>query len=411
MSEKDAHLSLAIIGAGPAGLFAAEILSHEGYRVEVFERLAAPARRFLLAGRGGLNLTHSEPFADFIGHYGEAAPALMTMIEAFSPVDLRKWAESLGQDTFIGTSGRVFPKSMKASPLLRAWLQRLVAAQVQISTRHEWLGWDADGALCFQTDSGKKHQRFDGVILAMGGTAWTRLVGGDTLAPLIQAGIDCQPFQPANMGITLDFSPHFKSRFAGQALKNIGLKFEDQSLISEIMITEFGFQGTGIYALSRHRRAALDARRDGPLWIDLCPHLSLAEIESRLQSRPHKLSLSNYLRRAFKLSPAAIGLLHEDKAPLVGSRLKAFPLKILAYQGLDRAISVAGGIRFSALDKKLRLKGLPENFVPHYACGELLDWEAPTGGYLLQASFSTARHAAMGLIEQLSPMAKLSPVP
>jgi uncharacterized flavoprotein (TIGR03862 family) len=384
---------IAIIGAGPAGLIAAEVLSAAGKRVVVYERMPSVARKFLMAGRGGLNLTHSEPFDRFITRYGDAAAQLKPMLEAFAPNDLVAWAESLGQETFIGSSSRVFPKAMKASPLLRAWLARLEAQGVEIRTRQSWRGWGDDGALLFADG---RDLRPSAALLALGGASWPRLGSdGSWCATLASRGVEIAPLQPANVGFNVAWSEHFRSRFAGQPLKTIALRYGEHEARGEAMITDYGIEGGAIYALSAHLRE----RTPLTLSIDLRPSLTSAEISSRLGRAKSGDSLSSTLRKTLGLSPAAVGLLHEGAPPprepsALAARIKAVAITLTSPRGLDRAISTAGGVSWSAVDENLQLRAIPNVYV----AGEMLDWEAPTGGYLLQACFATGVWAARAIL-------------
>ncbi len=399
----------AVIGAGPAGLMAAETLARGGVSVTLYDHMPAPGRKFLLAGRGGLNLTHSEEFERFLARYREAAPRLRMAIEAFPPEALRAWCEELGQETFVGSSGRVFPKAMKASPLLRAWLRRLASLNVAFKPRHRWAGWDAEGRLLFDTPAGRILDAADAAIFALGGASWPRLGSdGHWTAFFAGRGIAVSPLKPANCGFVADFSDLFRARFEGQPLKGIELHFEDASVRGEAVITKTGLEGGAIYALSAPLRDAI--QRDGAafLTIDLRPGLAAADLERVLAKTRGKQSFSNFLRKAVRLSPAATGLLQEAAfragAPLgswtpaaLATLIKAVPVCLTATTGIERAISTAGGIAFAELDGRFMLHRIPGTF----AAGEMLDWEAPTGGYLLQACFSTGTAAARGAIEWL----------
>ncbi|MFT4073918.1 MAG: TIGR03862 family flavoprotein [Asticcacaulis sp.] len=377
---------IVIIGAGPAGLMAAEILSAAGKRVEIYDRMPSVARKFLMAGRGGLNLTHSEPFDRFATRYGKRAPLLKAALEAFTPKDLRTWADGLGAETFVGTSGRVFPKAMKASPLLRAWLKRLEAQGVVLHTRHEWRGWQT-GALQFNDDVYVKPAA---TILALGGASWPKLGGDGSWADILaDKGVEIAPFQPANVGFQTVWSAHFADKFAGEPLKNIAVKFAGREVKGELMLTRAGLEGGAIYAISAALRDAISKDGHADLVIDLRPDLSSDQAINKLKRASPKDSLSNRLRKALNLSPAAIALVHEKP----GADFKTVTVRLSGAQGLDRAISSAGGIRFDALTSDFELKALPGV----YAIGEMLDWEAPTGGYLLQGCFSTAVAAAQAI--------------
>ena len=379
---------IVIIGAGPAGLMAADRLSAAGLRVEIYDRMPSVARKFLMAGRGGLNLTHSEPFDRFATRYGKRAPLLKPALEAFTPKDLRAWADALDAETFVGTSGRIFPKAMKASPLLRAWLKRLEAQGVKLHTRHDWRGWDGE-QLLFNEDVRVVPAA---TILALGGASWPRLGGdGGWTDRLAVKGVEITPFQPANVGFVVEWSPHFADRFAGQPLKNIAVKFAGREVKGELMLTKGGIEGGAIYAISAALRDAIAKDGHADLVIDLRPDLSAEQTINKLKRASPKDSLSNRLRKALNLSPAAIALIHEKP----GADFKTVTVRLTGAQGLERAISSAGGIRFDALTPAFELKALPSV----YAVGEMLDWEAPTGGYLLQACFSTAVAAAQAIIE------------
>jgi len=381
---------IAIIGAGPAGLMAAEVLSASGVRVDLYDRMPSPARKFLMAGRGGLNLTHSEPFERFVQRYGKAAPHLRPALDGFPPKALRDWADGLGAETFTGTSGRVFPKAMKASPLLRAWLARLQAQGVTLHSRHDWLGWDA-GQLVFAAPIGRLYVKPDATLLALGGASWPRLGGDGGWAGLLTArGVEVAGLQPANAGFQVAWSEPFTARFAGTPLKNIALRIQGRDVKGEVMLTRYGLEGGAVYALGAPLRDAIARDGHASLILDLRPDLNAGQVLSKLGRASVKDSLSNRLRKTLNLTPAAIALMHETRA----TDVKAVPVRLTAMQGLDRAISTAGGIRLDAITPEYELKALPGV----YAIGEMLDWEAPTGGYLLQACFSTAVAAARAIL-------------
>jgi uncharacterized flavoprotein (TIGR03862 family) len=396
----------AVIGGGPAGLIAAETLAGAGIEVTVFDRMPTLGRKFLMAGRGGLNLTHGEPLERFLTRYGRAAPVLTPAVAAFSPGALRAWCEGLGQPTFVGSSGRVFPKAMKASPLLRAWLARLAGLGVKFALRHRWTGWEESGALRFARPGGEIATARPAVtILALGGASWPKLGSDGSWAEILAArGVEVNALRPSNCGFAVDWSEHLKSRFAGTPLKRIALAFEGQSVRGEAMIVARGIEGGAVYALSPAIRDALAAGRAAVASIDLRPDLSQAEVARRLSAPRKRQSLSNFLRKALGLAPAAIALLHETKgaslpaeAEALAQRIKAVPLRLAAPFAIERAISSAGGIAFAELDAFLMLKKLPGVF----AAGEMLDWEAPTGGYLLQACFATGALAARGALTRM----------
>ena len=392
---------VAVIGAGPAGLMAAERLAGAGVRVTVHERMPSVARKFLMAGRGGLNLTHSEPLEAFLKRYGDEPREVARWIDAFSPAELIAWAEGLGQPTFVGSSGRVFPRAMKASPLLRAWLERLQAMGVEVRTRSRWTGW-RDGALVLQTPEGERLEQADAVVLALGGASWPRLGSDGAWRPWLEAaGVEVAPFRPANAGFDVAWSDAFKLRFAGRPLK-AAFSFGGRTVRGEAVISTYGIEGGAIYALSAALRDAIEADGAAVLTVDLKPDLSLDRLTERLQRPRGKASLSNHLRKAAGLDSLAIGLMREAGDPpaqgaALAERIKATPLRLLAMQGLDRAISSAGGVRLDQLDEDLMLRRRPGVFV----AGEMLDWEAPTGGYLLQASFASGAAAAAGVLSWL----------
>jgi uncharacterized flavoprotein (TIGR03862 family) len=405
-----ANPQIAVIGGGPAGLMAAETLAGSGASVTVYERMPSVGRKFLLAGRGGLNLTHSEPWNALMSRYAAAEPRLRPIIDAFPPDALRTWCEELGQPTFIGSSGRVFPEAMKASPLLRAWLRRLAGMGVAFRLRHRWDGWDEAGRLLFTTPDGREAVQADVTILALGGASWPHLGSdGSWTAVLEDAGVAMAPLRPANCGFVTSWSEIFTRRFEGEPLKNIRLSTADISLRGEALITRTGLQGTGIYALSAHLREAIAAEGEAVLRIDLRPGVPHEVLEHQLAAPRGRQSLSNVLRKATRLSPPAVGLLHEATLSKgtslsamgparLAALIKSVPVRLTAAAPIARAISTAGGIRFAELDERLMLIRRPGVF----AAGEMLDWEAPTGGYLLQACFSTGVTAARGAMAWLS---------
>lgn len=400
--------SVAVIGGGPAGLMAAEVLSAAGAAVTVYDRMPSVGRKFLLAGRGGLNLTHSEDIDRLLARYSEAEPHLRAAIQAFSPEALRAWSAELGQPTFVGTSGRVFPEALKTSPLLRAWLRRLAASGVTVMPSHRWTGWDTDGRLTFRHGDTTVAVPSSATILALGGASWPHLGSdGAWVDTLASAGADVAPLRPANCGFLVDWSPIFRDRFAGQPLKRLALSFGSMRVRGEAMITRTGLEGGGVYAVSACARDDIAASGTAVLYIDLRPDLTRNTLIRRLNSARGKQSISTHLRKAVKLSPAAIGLLNEAAAPRRLSALtpeetadliKTVPVRLTATAPIARAISTAGGIAFASLDERLMLRSRPGVFV----AGEMLDWEAPTGGYLLQAVFATGAAAAHGALRWIS---------
>jgi uncharacterized flavoprotein (TIGR03862 family) len=403
------QIDVAIIGAGPAGLMAAEVLSQGGASVTVYEAMPSVGRKFLLAGRGGLNLTHSEALPAFLTRYGAAMPQLAPPIEAFSPDNLRAWSEALGQVTFVGSSGRVFPQAFKSSPLLRAWLRRLDASGVQFALRHRWTGWDHDGHLSFATPDGMRVVDASASVLALGGASWPRLGSdGAWVETLAAKGVTVSPLRPANCGFTVAWSDIFRNRFEGQPLKGVALSFGSRTVRGEAVITRAGIEGGAIYALSADLREAILATGHATLCIALRPDLETNDLVARLSLPRGKQSFSNWLRKAAHLSPVAIGLLQEtavasgvspsslSPAALAGL-INTVPVRLNGLSPIARAISTAGGIPFSELDADFMISRLPGVF----AAGEMLDWEAPTGGYLLQASFATGAAAGRGVLKWL----------
>jgi uncharacterized flavoprotein (TIGR03862 family) len=402
-------LSVAVIGAGPAGLMAAEVLAEGGgASVTVYDAMPSAGRKFLMAGRGGLNLTHSEQFASFLARYREAAPKLETAIDAFPPDRLRAWCEELGQETFVGSSGRVFPRSMKASPLLRAWLRRLDAAGVRFAFRHRWTGWDENGRLVFATPEGRRSIEARATVLALGGASWPRLGSdGGWEKSLTAKGVTISPLRPANCGFAVSWSDRLRDRFEGQPLKNVAFRFGRRTERGEAVITKSGIEGGAIYALSADLREAILTSGEAILHIALRPDLDDDALVARVSVSREKQSFSNFLRKALQLSPVAIALLQEASggsaarlsAEALATLVNAVPIKLSGVAPIARAISTAGGISFDELDADYMLRRMPGVF----AAGEMLDWEAPTGGYLLQASFATGGAAGRGALKWLNP--------
>ncbi|NEU13458.1 TIGR03862 family flavoprotein [Methylobacterium sp. BTF04] len=391
----------AVIGGGPAGLAAAERLAEAGHAVTLYDRMPSVGRKFLIAGRGGLNLTHSEPLPAFLGRYYPEGGPLDAAIRAFPPDALRDWCAGLGQPTFVGSSGRVFPESFKASPLLRAWLARLDGLGLRIRTRHRFVGWSQAGGPTFETPDGPVETRHRGVLLALGGASWPRLGSDGAWVPILHGeGIAVTPLRPANGGFTAAWSPLFSERFAGTPLKRIAVAIDGHSVRGEAMITADGIEGGAIYALSRHIRTAIETGAGATLTLDLRPDLTEAALVRALSHPKPGQSLANHLRKGAGLEPVAAGLLREARHPLpvaadaLAALIKAVPVRLDAARPIARAISTAGGVAFAALDARSMLKARPGTFV----AGEMLDWEAPTGGYLLQGAFASGRAAAAGLL-------------
>jgi uncharacterized flavoprotein (TIGR03862 family) len=414
--------TIAVIGAGPAGLMAAEVLSEAGLRVEVFDAMPSVARKFLLAGRGGLNLTHSEAPEQFVARYGTRREEVGSWLAGFGPQQLRDWVHALGIATFVGSSGRVFPQEMKAAPLLRAWLHRLRGAGVKFHARHRWLGWDADGNLRFSTPTGEMKVGADATVLALGGGSWARLGSDGAWLPLLAArGVEVRALRPANCGFNVAWSEHLRQRFAGTPVKNVSAAFvaADATRIrraGEFLITADGVEGNLIYALSAPLRDGIEASGGATLHIDLVPERELQRLTNDLAHPRGRDSLANHLRRRAGISGVKAALLYEcatadDLATpaRLAAILKALPLRLDSTRPLDEAISSAGGVDFAALDENQMLQALPGTF----CAGEMLDWEAPTGGYLLTSCFASGRAAGLGVLRWLARVqpAKADPHP
>ncbi|TDQ67118.1 hypothetical protein ATL17_1125 [Maritalea mobilis] len=392
----------AIIGGGPAGLAAAELLGQHGHKVTIYEAMPTPARKFLMAGKSGLNLTHNEDFERFKTRYGHARPHLEHALDDLMPLDIRRWANELGADTFVGSSGRVFPKVMKASPLLRNWLKRLEQLAVTLKTRHRWQGFDGE-QLLFQTPEGPVTAKHDATILALGGISWPRLGGnGDWIEHLKSLSVEITPFQPANCGFEVNWSDYFKEKFAGEPIKSVSATSDLGTNKGEFVISKHGVEGSLIYHHSAALRDEINNKGQATLALDLVPDQSIDKLSAKLEKQNRKQSFSNLLRKGAKLTGAKAALLREvtpeanklDSIELA-KLIKALPLKLAATRPIKDAISSAGGVKWSEVDQNYMLKKRSGLFV----AGEMLDWEAPTGGYLLTACFATGRAAAYGVLK------------
>ncbi|WP_339101006.1 TIGR03862 family flavoprotein [Pseudomonas atacamensis] len=402
-----ANTHVAIIGGGPAGLMAAEVLSQAGVRVDVYDGMPSVGRKFLLAGVGGMNITHSEAYPAFLSRYAERAPQIAPLLRAFDADALCQWIHDLGIETFIGSSGRVFPTDMKAAPLLRAWLKRLRDSGVVIHTRHRWLGWDASGALRIASPEGEISVNPDATLLALGGGSWSRLGSdGAWMLPLEQRGVDLAPLQPSNCGFEVQaWSELMVSKFAGAPLKNIAIGLNDDiPRLGECVITATGIEGSLIYALSAPIREEINRYGAAVIHIDLLPGRPVDKLQAALSKPRGARSMAKHLHSQVGIDGVKAALLREltdaetfaDPA-LLARGIKALPLTLVKTRPLDEAISSAGGVRFEAMDERLMLKALPGVF----CAGEMLDWEAPTGGYLLTGCFASGRAAGFGMLEWL----------
>lgn len=402
-----ANTHVAIIGGGPAGLMAAEVLSQAGIRVDVYDGMPSVGRKFLLAGVGGMNITHSEAYPAFLSRYAERAPQIAPLLRAFDADALCQWINELGIETFTGSSGRVFPTDMKAAPLLRAWLKRLRDSGVVIHTRHRWLGWDASGALRIASPQGEISVNPEATLLALGGGSWSRLGSdGAWMLPLEQRGVDLAPLQPSNCGFEVQaWSELMVSKFAGAPLKNIAIGLNDDiPRLGECVITATGIEGSLIYALSAPIREEINRYGAAVIHIDLLPGRPVDKLQAALSKPRGSRSMAKHLHSQVGIDGVKAALLREltdaetfaDPA-LLARAIKALPLTLVKTRPLDEAISSAGGVRFEAMDERLMLKALPGVF----CAGEMLDWEAPTGGYLLTGCFASGRAAGLGIVQWL----------
>jgi uncharacterized flavoprotein (TIGR03862 family) len=401
---------VAVIGGGPAGLMAAEVIRAHGVALAVYDAMPSVGRKFLMAGRGGLNLTHSEPFEKFISHYGNRKQQIEKWLMDFGPDELRAWARGLGIESFVGTSGRVFPVGMKTSPLLRAWLKRLDEAGVQFHPNHKWRGWNADRSLKFETPDGEKNIRADAVVLALGGGSWARLGSdGAWVNWLKQAGVKVEALKPSNCGFDVDWSPHFRNRFEGQPLKSVVLTFGALRQQGEFIVTKNGVQGNLIYAASAQIRDEIEAHGKAVIGLDMLPEKTEAQVLEKLSKPRGSRTMASHLEKTVNLKGVKAGLLREfvpkdDFANMerLAASIKHLQIPLIAPRPLDEAISSAGGVTFESLNEHLMLKNLPGVF----CAGEMLDWEAPTGGYLMTACFASGRVAGEGVLKW---MASLEP--
>ena len=406
---------VAVIGGGPAGLMAAEVLIQNGVQVDLYDAMPSVGRKFLLAGKGGLNLTHSESMEHFVARYGMRRQLLEPLLNKFGPVALQAWVHDLGITTFVGSSGRVFPDEMKAAPLLRAWLHRLREAGLRIHVRHRWCGWAQSSSrlqgLCFDTLQGSQIITADAVVLALGGGSWAKLGSdGAWVDILAQACVQIAPLQPANCGFDVGWSEYFRSRFAGQPLKSVALSFTDasgnsQCRVGELMLSETGVEGSLIYAASARLRDVISAQGGADIQLDLAPDKSLARLTDEIAHPRGSRSLSSHLQSRAGIKGVKMGLLREVvptqdfvEPSRLATAIKSLPLTLTATRPIYEAISSAGGVMFEALDENLMLRKLPGVF----CAGEMLDWEAPTGGYLLTGCFASGRAAGVGALHWLN---------
>ncbi|MBM4127647.1 MAG: TIGR03862 family flavoprotein [Nitrospira sp.] len=400
-------MKIAIVGGGPAGLMAAEAASSAGAEVDLYDAIASVGRKFLLAGKGGLNLTHSEPIDPFLSRYGARRARLAPFIQSFGPHEIREWARALGIGTFVGTSGRIFPIDFKAAPLLRAWLRRLRSSGVRFHVRHRWLGWDAQGSLRFLTPAGERSVTVDAVILALGGGSWPKLGSDAAWVPILnERRVPIAPLQPANCGFNVRWTDHFRTKYAGHPVKSVGVvaKTVDDVVIrrrGEFIITESGVEGGVIYAVSAGLRDVIAAKGVATLRLDLAPDREIRRLSKDLSRPRGKQTIATQLARRAGIIGVKAGLLREVLSKeefadpvLLAAAIKSLPLRLVSPRPLAEAISTAGGVPFEELDERLMIRRLPGVF----SAGEMLDWEAPTGGYLLTACLATGRIAGVGAV-------------
>lgn len=402
--------SVAVIGGGPAGLMAAEVVSARGVKVDLYDSMPSLGRKFLIAGKSGLNITHAEPFEKFVTRYGARREQIEPMLRSLGPDELRKWVHGLGIETFVGTSGRVFPVGMKASPLLRAWRKRLTDSAVTFHLRHRWTGGveaDRSGAraLNFEAPQGNVAIKARAVVLALGGGSWSRLGSDGAWVPwLKQAGVQVERLKPSNCGFDVDWSPHFREQFDGHPLKSVVLSFGAFRQQGEFIVTKEGVEGSLIYAASALLRDEIEARGRAVMRLDLAPDRSYEWLVERLSRSRGSRTMASHLEKATGIKSVKAGLLREfvskedfSDAGELASCIKSLPVPLIAPRPLDEAISTAGGVTFESLDEQLMIRSVPGVF----CAGEMLDWEAPTGGYLLTACFSSGYTAGQGVLKWL----------
>ena len=405
--------TVAVIGGGPAGLMAAEVLIEAGIKVDLYDAMPSVGRKFLMAGKGGMNISHSEPYDKFLSRYGARRIYIKSFLDEFTPQALRDWLQELGIETFIGSSGRVFPVNMKAAPLLRAWLHKLRVAGVNFHMRHRWLGWieDENTTLNFATPEGERKIKVDAVILALGGASWPKLGSTGAWVPLLaRRGALVAPLKPSNCGFDVTWTEHFRNRFSGQPLKSVCVSFSNAEGVDirqqgELVVTANGLEGGVIYSLSALLREEIAATGFAVIHVDLLPDKELPLLIEKMSQTRGKNSLANHLRKRIGIDGVKAGLLREivsasdfDDPVRLCSAIKALPVKLIATRPIDEAISSAGGVVFEALDEHLMIRSMPGVF----CAGEMLDWEAPTGGYLLSACFATGRAAGLGVLASLN---------
>ncbi|MDW5418316.1 TIGR03862 family flavoprotein [Iodobacter sp. CM08] len=405
MTTPTSRKSVAIIGGGPAGLMAAEMLIQGGVEVDLYDAMPSVGRKFLLAGVGGLNITHSEAAAPFLARYCQRSAELQPLLAAFGNEALQEWVHGLGVETFVGSSGRVFPKEMKAAPLLRAWISRLRASGVKIHVRHRWLGWDDAGLLRFDTPDGEISRNCDATVLALGGASWAKLGSDGKWQPLLsERGVDIAPLEPANCGFDIGWSDHLSERFAGSPLKAVAIEFKGQRKQGEFVLTKGGVEGSLIYTFAAAFRDEIKANGSADILLDLAPGKSLERVLEDLKRPRGADSMASHLRRKLGIEGVKAGLLREEISrddfndmDKLAAAIKSLPLKLLAPRPIDEVISSAGGVKFAAMTPELMLEKIPGVF----CAGEMLDWEAPTGGYLITACMASGRKSGLSALEWL----------